>query len=144
MSTSWKPAGYSAVTPYLVVEDAKAEIAFLREVFDAELTMQLDMPDGSVGHAELKIDGAPVMLGQAGGPHNPLPALVCVYVPDVDATFAKAKVAGAEVVREVTDEFYGDRVGMVKDSNGISWSIHTHREDVAEDELRRRMTQERG
>ena len=143
MTTSWKPAGYTAVTPYLVVPDADAEITFLRETFDAQLRMRLDMPDGSVGHAELTIDDAPVMLGQAGGPHEPLPALVCVYVPDVDATFAKAKTAGAEVLREVTDEFYGDRVGMVKDTNGITWSIHTHREDVSEDELQRRMMDER-
>lgn len=144
MSTHWKPAGYTAVTPYLVVADAEAEIAFLREAFGAEVTMRLDMPDGSVGHAELKMDDARVMLGQAGGPHDPLLALICLYVPDVDATVAKAKAAGAEVIREVMDEFYGDRVGRIKDGNGITWSVHTHIEDVSEDELIRRMAKARG
>lgn len=101
--------------------------------------MRLDMPDGSLAHAELRISDGAIMIGQAGGEWKSLTAMVCVYVPDVDATVAKALKAGGTEIKPVTDEFYGDRVGMVKDTNGISWSIHTHKETLTEDQIKERM-----
>lgn len=141
MSDDWKPDDCTAVTPYLVVPDALAEIAFIKDVFDAEQTLKLDMPDGSVAHAEVKISGATVMIGQAGGPHKPLSAMIVVYVPDADATVKRAVAAGATIVQELTDTFYGARVGTVKDANGINWSIHTQKEHLTEAQLKARMMQ---
>jgi PhnB protein len=74
----------------------------------------------------------PQTLGGAG-------VSLMLYVPDVDATFARAVKAGAKVRRDVADQFYGDRVGTLIDPFGHVWSIGTHREDVSVDEAKRRM-----
>jgi PhnB protein len=60
---------------------------------------------------------------------------------DVDAAFARAVAAGATVERPVEDQFYGDRSGTVIDPFGHSWTLSTHSEDIAEDELQRRMAE---
>ena len=95
-------------------------------------------PDGTVVHAELRIGDSPIMLGEAQGEWKALPAMLYLYVKDVDATFARAVSAGATTVKEVADQFYGDRNGTVKDSWGNVWSIGTHIEDVPPDEMKRR------
>ena len=61
-----------------------------------------------------------------------------VYVQDVDATFARATERGAQVVRPIEDQFYGDRSGQFLDPWGHRWSVATHIEDVAPDEMERR------
>jgi len=66
------------------------------------------------------------------------PVTLTVYVPDVDATFAKAIAAGANETRPVEDQFYGDRAGQIEDPFGHRWSIHTHIEDVSSEEIDRR------
>jgi PhnB protein len=133
------PDGYSVVTPYLVVNDAKAQIEFLTRAFDATLRMKLDMPDGSVGHAEMTVFGGLVMMGQAGPQHPPMPAMIHLYVADVDAVHARAVAAGGTVHTPVRDQFYGDRSGSVRDANGNVWSIATHTEDLTPDEIKARM-----
>ena len=86
---------YRTVTPYLVVPDADREMTFLKTAFDA-VEVQCDRkPDGTVMHAELRIGDSLVMLGQAGGPWGPKPASLYLWVPDVDAKYAKALAAGA-------------------------------------------------
>ncbi|MGH9622568.1 MAG: VOC family protein, partial [Bryobacteraceae bacterium] len=67
-----------------------------------------------------------------------MPAMVYLYVEDVDGTFRQATAAGGKTVREVKDEFYGDRSGGVEDSCGNMWWIATHVEDVSREELERR------
>jgi len=86
MAVNAKPAGYHSLTPYLVVEGAARLIEFLEEVFDAEEKERLPAPGNLVGHAELRIGDSVVMLGDARGPHTPMPAMLYVYVDDVDAT----------------------------------------------------------
>jgi len=147
MSVSTTPAGYHSVTPYLVVKDAHAALAFYQEAFGAEVTCKLTMPDGSICHAEFKIGDSHVMLGQECeqmGSKSPLtlggtPAGFCVYGPDVDAAFTKALKAGAKVERPVTDQFWGDRMGSVIDPFGHKWSIATHVEDVSPADMQKRM-----
>src|SRR5207302_1791520 len=98
---------------------------------------QMPGPGGAVAHAEFRIGNSMVMCGQAGEQHPAMPAMLYLYVTDVDVVFQKAVTAGGEVIRPVTDQFYGDRSGGVKDSNGIHWWIGTHVEDVPPDELQR-------
>ena len=135
------PDGYTAITPYLVAEDAPALLAFLANAFGTVERMRIPMPDGSLAHAEVEIGGAPVMLGSAsdemGSPA--LSAQIHLYVEDVDAVYAQAVSAGATAVAEPADQFYGDRIARVLDPAGNSWSIATHIEDVEVDELMRRM-----
>jgi PhnB protein len=141
MAVPAKPTGYHSLTPYLVVEGASRLIDFLEEVFDAEEKERFAAPGNLIGHAELRIGDSVVMLGDARGPHMPMPAMLYVYVDDVDATYQRALAAGATQVQPVADQFYGDRSGGVKDPCGNLWWIATHIEDVPPDELKRRAEQ---
>ena len=135
--TRYVPDQHNCVSPYLVVDDAAGLVEFLRAVFDATELDKHVMPDGRVMHAEVRIGDSVVMLGQSEG-RNSMP-MVHVYVPDVDATHARAVAAGATSTRPPTTMFYGDRIAMVTDRFGIEWAISTHVEDVAPAELARRM-----
>jgi len=138
METNYKPATHPAVVPYLVVADADRELAFMKEVLGAtEIRMSRD-PQGHVGHAELGIGGAMVMLGEASEQWPPSPAVIYVYIPDVDAGNKRALAAGANSIWEPADQRYGDRNAGVRTTNGVQWWIATHREDVSEEEAERR------
>ena len=146
MSIKPVPEGYHSLTPYLVVNDAAKAIAFYQNVFGAIELFRLPMGD-RIGHAELRIGDSHLMLADEClemGAHAPKgdtspPISLMVYVADVDATFARAIQTGAAVVRPLQDQFYGDRSGTVKDPFGHVWNIATHIEDVAPEELQRRM-----
>lgn len=137
-AVKFKPDGYHAVTPYLTVIGAGEVVEFAKKVFDgvvAECTMR---PDGTVGHAEIKIDDSVVMVGESGGEFKPMPAMLYVYVEDVDATYKRALDAGATPVMEPKDQFYGDRSGGVTDAAGNQWWFATHVEDISPEEMERR------
>ena len=134
------PDGYTAITPYLVAEDATALIDFLKNGFGAVERMRMPMPDGSLGHAEVEIGGAAVMLSSAMAPDYPASsAQIHLYVEDVDGVYAQAVSAGATAVTEPEDQFYGDRIARVLDPAGNTWSIATHIEDVTPDQVMERM-----
>ncbi|MGY3258090.1 PhnB protein [Pseudomonas chlororaphis] len=106
--------------------------------------MRLEMPDGSVGHAELRIGDCPIMLGtpcDQGPLSNPdqSPSVgLHLYVNDVDKQFAQAIAAGGQVVSEVKDQFYGDRSGTLKDPFGHLWFLATRKEDLSEEQIKQR------
>jgi len=132
------PEGYHSVTPYLTVDDPGKLIDFLKQSFSAEETVRMERPDGSIGHAEVRIGDSVVMIGGASEQWNAMPGGIYLYVDDVDAACGRAIEAGAESVQEVTDQFYGDRQGGVRDPLGNVWWIATHVEDVPVDEIARR------
>lgn len=138
MATDPIPAGYHTVTPYLIVEGAARIIDFAKRAFNAELSFRMDQPDGSIGHAEIKIGDSKVMLADAGEQWSPMPAMLHLYVDDCDAVYKRALEAGATSLREPRDEFYGDRSAGVRDAAGNSWWIATHVEDVSDEEMARR------
>jgi PhnB protein len=133
-------AGYHTVIAYLMSTSAESVIAFAREVFGAEESQRLTMPDGKIAHAALKIGDSIVMITDAGnGPRCVAsPATLYVLVEDTDATYRSALRAGGTSVAEPADMFWGHRFGAVKDPTGNTWQIATPVEDVAPDELRRR------
>ena len=134
------PDGYTAVTPYLVAEDAPRLIDFLVEAFGAVERMRMPMPDGGIGHAEVEIAGAAVMLGSASPPDfPPVAAQLHLYVEDADAVYARAVAAGATAIAEPADQFYGDRLGRIADPAGNVWTIATHIEDVTPEQMMERM-----
>ena len=147
MSVPWKPPAYSSVTPYMAVRDAVAAVQFYERALGAELTMKLTMPDGKYAHAEIRIGDAVLMLSEENpewGNRSPQalggsPVFFLIYVPDVDAAFARAIDAGCTAVRPVQDQFYGDRSGTVSDPFGFQWTLATHIEEVGEAEGQRRM-----
>ena len=141
------PDGYHSVTPYLIVNDAARALEFYKKAFDAVELMRMPGPDGKIGHAEIKIGDSPVMLADEApsmGARSPRtiggsPITLMVYLKDVDAQVAKAVAAGATLTRPVANQFYGDRTGTLADPFGHVWSIGTHVEDVAPEEMDRRM-----
>ena len=134
------PDGYTAVTPYLIVEDAAGFLDFLTNAFGAVERLRIPMGEGLIGHAEVEIGGAAVMLSDAAPPDFPATSSqIHLYVEDVDAVFAQAVNAGATSEAEPADQFYGDRIARVADPSGNVWSIACHVEDVDMDELMRRL-----
>lgn len=139
------PDGYAAVTPYLVAEDAAAFLDFLANAFGAVERLRVPMPQGGIGHAEVEIGGNVVMLSDAAPPDFPVTnSQIHLYVEDVDSVYAQALGAGATAVAEPSDQYYGDRIARVLDPCGNTWSIATHVEDVAPDELMRRIAEAGG
>lgn len=144
------PEGYHSVTPYLVVDGAADAIEFYKKAFGAEEVLRMPMGD-RIGHAEIKIGDSHVMLADEfperdirgpqarGGTSTSL----MIYVDDVDRTFKQALDAGARTDgdMEVKDQFYGDRSGSLIDPFGHKWTVATHIEDVAPDEMQRRMAE---
>ncbi|MEO6920541.1 MAG: VOC family protein [Collimonas sp.] len=124
--TRHKPANHNAVSPYLLVKDMKAMLAFLYATFDAAEIYKMALPDGSVRHAEVKIDDSIVMLGERPDDRDPVLCSTHVYVPSVDACYAKALAAGAASISEPKDQPYGDRSAGVRDPEGNIWWIGTH------------------
>ena len=141
------PAGYAGVTPYLIVRDATRALEFYKKAFGAAELMRFPTPDGRIAHAEMKIGEGLFMLADQApeqGYRSPdalggTPVSLMLYVRDVDAVFARAVSAGANVQRAVEDQFYGDRSGTLTDPFGHVWTIATHVEDVSREEMERRM-----
>lgn len=148
MATKAKPIpdGYNRITPYLCVRDAARAIEFYKKAFGATEVGRMADPEGKVAHAELKIAGEKIMLAdefpEMGGrsPHTlgGSPVTIHLYVEDVDAVAKQAVAAGAKVQRPVEDQFYGDRAGKFEDPFGHLWYIATHKEDVSEEEMKKR------
>jgi PhnB protein len=137
------PDNYPQVVPYLCVDGANAAIDFYRNVFGATERMRMPDPDGRIGHAELEIGAAVIMLSdeypdadvRAPKTIGGTPVTISVYVKDVDDVFARAIDAGAIARRPVKDQFYGDRTGQFEDPFGHRWSVATHIEDVTPEEM---------
>lgn len=134
------PHDYRAVTPVLIARDAQRLLDFLAAAFGAELRGDVfRMPDGTIAHSEVQIEGSIVMVSDASGEYPPLTGGVHLYVPDVDAVFASAVAAGATVKQAPADQFYGDRSAVVHDPAGNMWSLASHVEDVSDEEMGRRV-----
>ena len=149
MATTVKPIpeGYHTATPYLILKDAAQGIEFYKRAFAATELMRFPAPGGRIGHAEIKIGDSHIMLADEFpdmGHKSPkslggTPVSIMLYVKDVDATTAQAVSAGGKLTRAVKDQFYGDRSGTVEDPFGHVWHISTHKEDIAPDEMDRRV-----
>ena len=140
------PDDYRAATPYLCVKGAARALDFYRKAFGATEIMRMPQSDGRIGHAEIRIGAAPIMLADeapemdfrspetlGGSPVN-----IMIYVEDVDKLVRQAEAAGAKVTRPVENQFYGDRLGVLKDPFGHTWSFATHIEDIPPEEMQRR------
>jgi PhnB protein len=140
------PAGYHAVTPYLAVRGAAEAIAFYKKALGAKEVMRMPGPDGKIGHAEISIGDSRVMLAdehpqmEFTGPasHGGTSVHLHVYLPNVDRQVAKTLAAGAKLVREVKDQFYGDRLGTIEDPFDHVWHLATHQEDLTPAEMKKR------
>ncbi|MGA3040213.1 MAG: VOC family protein [Bryobacteraceae bacterium] len=140
------PEGSEGATPYLSIKGAADAIEFYKKAFGATETMRINGPDGRIGHAEIKIGKANIMLADEHPEINFLspttlggsPVTIHIYVEDVDALAKNAEAAGIKVRRAVADQFYGDRAGSFEDPFGHVWYIATHKEDVTPEEMQKR------
>jgi uncharacterized glyoxalase superfamily protein PhnB len=125
MSKPYKPEGYNSVSPYLVVDNARAVMAFLEAAFDAVPLECYEKPDGSILHAAVSVDDTVVMLADAPAGYTPVRAVLHFYVPDVDATYQRALSAGGEPIQEPMRKDDPSRRGGVRDPAGNAWWIAT-------------------
>lgn len=140
------PVGYEGATPYLIVKDATRALEFYQKAFGATEIMRIPAPEGKVGHAEIKIGAALIMLADEFPDMNcrspqsfgGTPVSIMVYVQDVDRFVNRAVAAGATVLRPVENKFYGDRAASLEDPFGHQWHFATHVEDMPPDELAKR------
>lgn len=134
------PADYGSITPYFVVHGGAAQfIEFLKSVFDAKERGRVHNEDGSIGHAEVWIGDSVIQMFDAKADWLPAPNFTTLYVEDCDAVYERALKAGATSVTELSNNAWGDRGCRIRDPFGNIWWIQTHIEDVAEDEIARRM-----
>jgi PhnB protein len=137
--------GRQAAIPYLCVRAAASAIDFYKRAFGAVEALRIEH-DGRVGHAELEIGDARIMLSDEFPDYEALSpstlggaaVLIHLYVEDVDAFTRRAAEHGLKELRPVADQFYGDRGGKFEDPFGHRWWIASHIEDVEPDEIRRR------
>jgi len=146
------PQGFHAITPYLVVDDAPAAIAYYQEAFGAKERSRLTDPDTErVRHCELDIGDSKLYLTdvplapdtQVPRGRDTSPVWLYLYVANPDLVFERAVRAGAAIVTPMTDAPWGDRYGCVCDPFGYRWGIAARRENLSKEEIERRMRQTR-
>lgn len=152
METNVKPIpdGYEAAIPYLIITNAAQAIEFYKKAFGAEERLRIPAPEYKIGHAEIRIGRAPIMLADEfpeigflspsslGGS----PVGVLIYFEDVDAVFERALAMGADVVKPLVDQFYGDRAGTIKDPFGHIWTLATRKDNLADETILERAASE--
>jgi len=144
---SKNPKYPATAVPYLMIRGAAKALDFYKKAFGAEEAMRFPAPGETIGHAEIRIEGAPVFLADEGpgtGLQSPqqlggTPVSVCVYVKDVDAFARRAEAAGAEVLRPLADQFYGERTVSFQDPFGHIWHFSTVKETLTVEETMKRM-----
>jgi len=144
------PDGYRSITPYLIIRNAKAAVAFYKKAFGAEVVVNMEGPNGAVMHAELKFGDSMVMLAEempqmeCKGPETfgGTPVGIVFYVNDCDAVVKSAVAAGAKILRPLKDQFYGDRSATLTDPFGHQWTVSTHKEDLTPEQIQERLPKE--
>lgn len=138
---------YPPLSPYLTVKDARKAIEFYVAAFGAKELFRLDdTASGTIGHAEILVNGSLVMLSEENpkwGTQSPAtlggsPVKLCLMVENTDTAVARASAAGATVEMPPTDTFYGFRCGAVRDPFGHQWLIQHQIEKVSPEQMQKR------
>jgi PhnB protein len=146
------PDNYPQISPYLHVDGAAEAIAFYEKVLGATERMRMPDPGGKIGHAELQLGDSVIMLADEypdmgiRGPqaYGGSGVTISVYVEDVDDVYRRALDAGAKSIRDLENQFYGDRSAQFEDPFGHRWSVASHVEDVPPAEMERRAAEAMG
>ena len=132
--------------PYIRVKDGDRAVDFYKAAFGAEELFRLVEPGGRLGHCELKMGPAVLMLSEefpefgitAIPPGQSAGVMLHLHVDDADAVVARAVAAGAELVQPLADQFHGERSGKIRDPFGYDWSVGHEIEKLTPDEMQRR------
>jgi PhnB protein len=136
------PANMPRITPYLYYEDVAAALSWLGKTFGFRERMRMPGPDGKIMHAEMELGDGVIMMGCPGPEYRNPKKLgattqnIYVYVDDVDQHHKRARDAGARILAEVKDQFYGDRSYGAEDLEGHHWYFATHTRDVAPEDMK--------
>ena len=139
MSMRWIPEGFHTITPNIIVDDAEQAVVFFKKAFGATENYRLTMSNGKITHCQLKLGDSVLNIGESmeGWPAHGLVAQI--YVEDSDELFKRAVDAGAKEIMPMTDMFFGSREGRITGPFGNVWTIATLKEEVAPEEMQRRM-----
>jgi len=139
------PNGMPRITPNLFYDDPGAALEWLSKAFGFETRMSMPGPDGGVMHAEMSVADGVFMVSPTGvneAWHSPrslqgsVTQGLYVFVDDVDAHFARARSAGATILSELEDMFWGDRTYVAADPEGHRWTFAQHVRDIAPEDMK--------
>lgn len=142
------PNSIHEIYPYLCVKSFDEALEFYQKAFGAREHYRLTEPSGRVGHAEVYFQEHIIMMSEefpemdvmAPPPNAANFFSIHLHVDDTDDLVRKARAAGAEVLREPQDQFFGERSATIRDPFGYRWLIGHSVEDVSTDEMQRRYT----
>jgi uncharacterized glyoxalase superfamily protein PhnB len=132
------PDGYTTVTPWIISLDTARLLDFVARAFDATELARVLNEDGTIGHAEVRIGDSVVMMFDGRPEWGPTPAFLRLYVDDAAETFESAVAAGATPVTDVTELFWGDRIGRVRDPLGNVWWLQERMAELTPDQIAER------
>jgi PhnB protein len=142
---NYRPEGVTAITAYLTIKGAAKAIDFYKQAFGAQELTRHASPDGMIGHASLRIGDSIVYLcdemmgAKSATSLGGSPVTLHMYVPDCDATWKQAIAAGGKEIMPLSDQFWGDRYGLLADPFGHLWGITTQKEELTPQELGQRV-----
>ncbi|WP_129842896.1 VOC family protein [Streptomyces sp. RFCAC02] len=139
--TSTAPDGYTSVAPWVATDDTGAFLDFVTRAFGGRELARVATEDGAIGHGEIRVGDTVVLAFDRHADWPVMPSLLRVFVPDADEAFARALESGAHVVTPLGDNAFGQRGGRVRDPFGNIWWVTCHVEDVAPEEMWRRLQQ---
>jgi uncharacterized glyoxalase superfamily protein PhnB len=136
------PDNMPRISPYLYYRDVAAALDWLARAFGLAERMRMPGPGGAIAHAEMELADGVVMLGCPSPDYRNPKQLgqstqsLYVFVDDVDKHFRRAKEAGAKILDEPADQFYGDRRYGAEDLEGHVWYFAQHVRDVAPEDMK--------
>jgi uncharacterized glyoxalase superfamily protein PhnB len=139
------PTNTPRISPYLYYEDVAAALAWLSRAFGLRERMRMAGPDGVVAHAEMEFADGVVMMGHPGPDYRNPKRLgattqsLYIYTDEIDKHFRRAKEAGAKIVEEPADQFYGDRRYAAEDPEGHVWYFAQHVREMTPDDMKAAM-----
>ena len=139
----WKPGQYRVIDPYIVVKGAAGFIDFLKAAFNATEDMRVPNPDGTIGHAEVRVGDAVLLMFDSRDKWPATPAFLRIYVEDADRAYEAAIKAGGVSVTDLMDSFLGERGGRVRDPFGNVWWIISRIEELTPEEIGKRAGEEK-
>ena len=138
------PENMPRISPYLYYEDVASALEWLSRAFGFRERHRIAGPGGKVVHAEMALADGVIMMGNPGPDYRNPKRLgqttqnIYVYVDDVEAHFRHAQAAGAKILEEPQDQFYGDRRYGTEDPEGHQWFFAQHIRDVEPEEMKPR------
>jgi PhnB protein len=133
------PDRFRTLTPICLATSPERVISFVQDALGGVVERKFHAPDGVIAHAEVRVGDSLLMVGSASEEYPAFPAMLCVYLHDVDAAYASALAAGASSLRPPEDQVYGDRSAGVADTEGNQWWLTTRIEDLTREEISERV-----